>query len=332
MSGSDAWTTIESDPGVFTELIEEMGVQGVQVEELYALDEELLMSLRPVYGLIFLFKWRQETDNRPTLNPEDTLGHIFFAQQVIPNACATQAILAILLNAGIKLGSTLSELKDFTSAFPPDLKGMAIGNSEQIRRVHNSFSPPQPIVPDEAKLAEKDDEVYHFISYIPIAGSLYELDGLKPGPIKLCDLDAKDEWLLKAAPHIQSRIERYAQSEIRFNLMAVIQNRKQVYSQQLAKLQQSSQSGEVHQPMDTDLAGGAASPADADSEMGRLMELIQQEDDKFRQWHEENVRRKHNYIPFVFNFLKLLAEKGRLQPLIDQAAASKPASFSHQEK
>lgn len=84
----------------------------------------------PVYGVIFLFKYpvgQKSTDE--AVDGQYDFGateNLFFANQTIQNACATQAILSVLLNRGdLEIGGPLTEFREFTQAFPAEV---AIGS------------------------------------------------------------------------------------------------------------------------------------------------------------------------------------------------------------
>lgn len=304
------WCLIESDPGVFTELIREFGCEGVQVEELWSLDNDSFKNLEPIHGLIFLFKWVQDDAPAGSIVQDSRLDNIFFAKQVINNACATQAILSILLNCShsdLKLGQTLTDFKEFCQTFDAYNKGLTLSNASQIRTVHNSFAR-QTLFELDSKNQNKDDDVFHFIGYIPIDGRLYELDGLKEGPVDLGPVTSSQNWVDVVRPVIETRMQKYTEGEIHFNLMAIVSDRQMIYQRQIEKL---STVGENDMETDDD--------KHRQSEIARLKALIEDEVAKKKRYKIENIRRKHNYLPFIVELLKMLGEQGQLTPIYEKA-------------
>ena len=264
---------------------------------------------------------------------------------MITNACGTQAILNLVLNLndsicqqyGITLGDEIKNFKEFTQFLPPDMRGEAISNSELIRLAHNGFARPEPFIFEEKKPRsdEESEDAFHFIGYIPINGKLYELDGLKPGPILIHHESevTQDNWMEAARKAIQTRLQQYAAKEIRFNLMALIGNqtdqlkkRVEEIRAEIVKAGGTVPSDDSSSTMDTSDANssslGTADPARVamlQDELNELQKQLTDESLKLERWRVENLRRKHNYVPFIFNLLRMLAEKGKLSGLVESA-------------
>lgn len=263
-----------------------------------------------MYGVIFLFKWIG-SGGASRDNPLDgSYDHtavddhgLFFAAQTIQNACGTQAILSVILNNDttsnaassgadgsrdrIHVGPQLQEFKDFTTGFPPDLRGEALSNSGLIRETHNSFARSSPFADETQRDPNAGSEdVFHFIGYTTHNGKLYELDGLQPFPISHGDCTPED-FADKIIPVLQKRMGRYPPGEVRFNLMAVC----------------------------GDLRKKAQAFGDA--------EMLKREKRKRKQWQWENALRRHNFVGFTGEVLKGVVsakiEDGTYDEWVEQA-------------
>ncbi|KAF4093523.1 hypothetical protein AMELA_G00003000 [Ameiurus melas] len=198
------WLELESDPGLFTLLVEDFGVKGVQVEEIYDLQSK---CQSPVYGFIFLFKWIEERRSRRKVSTlvdetsvidDDIVNDMFFAHQV--------------------------SLVCFTSLRP---------EPRHLPEKQNGIS------------AVRTMEAFHFVSYVPIKDRLFELDGLKAYPIDHGPWGEEEEWTDKARRVIMERIGLATAGEpyhdIRFNLMAVVPDRRVKYESRLEVLKRNRQ-------------------------------------------------------------------------------------------
>ncbi|RMJ25554.1 ubiquitin carboxyl-terminal hydrolase [Aspergillus sp. HF37] len=228
---------IESEPALFNVMLREFGVKGVKVQEVISLDDEMLAFLsKPVYGLIFLFRWRaDDPDKQEATCPEQ----LWFANQTANNACASVALLNIVNNIeGIDLGENLQSFKIFTKDFTPALRGDAINNFEFVKRIHNSFARKMDMLNSDLHLKneaeskrsrsskngndseDSEDGGFHFIAFVPVDGKIWKFDGLERQPQDLGEY-SQDDWLELVKPNILTRMAEYEEDQIEFSILSL---------------------------------------------------------------------------------------------------------------
>ncbi|KAF2086290.1 ubiquitin carboxyl-terminal hydrolase [Saccharata proteae CBS 121410] len=233
---------IENDPAFFNVMLREFGVQGVKVNEVFGLDEALLAMLpKPVYGLIFLFRYVDDGfENQESTCPEN----VWFANQIQGNACATVALLNIVMNVpDLDIGPNLESFKDFTKDFTPVNRGEQLVHFEFVKTIHNSFARKIDMMnidlgmKDEfessntraAKKSQKKgndaDAAFHFIAFMPIDGDVWKLDGLDRQPQKLGhnrkESVGDGDWLEAISSNLAARMAQYEEQQVEFGLLSL---------------------------------------------------------------------------------------------------------------
>ena len=104
--------------GVFTNLTRKLGIRGLEVVEIYDIDPWAVDHLQP-RGLFFCFLWHKD-HHRPSDFKDPAAERVWFANQLIDDACASQAILNVVLNCpDIDIGANLKSFRADTEDMTP---------------------------------------------------------------------------------------------------------------------------------------------------------------------------------------------------------------------
>ncbi|KAL4805254.1 ubiquitin carboxyl-terminal hydrolase [Aspergillus unguis] len=239
-SSWNGFCELESEPALFNVMLREFGVTGIKVQEVVSLDDELLAFLnKPVYGIIFLFRWREDDPEKQEASCPEGL---WFANQTASNACASVALLNIVNNIeGANIGENLQNFKDFTMPFTPALRGDAINNFQFVKEIHNSFARKMDMLNSDLQLKNEAtarrnrskkrsreeheaDAGFHFIAFVPALGKVWKFDGLERQPQALGEFEPESDWLSLVKPDIQARMDEYEDDQIEFSILGLVRD------------------------------------------------------------------------------------------------------------
>lgn len=297
-SGSEQWCLIESDPEIFSDLIQKIGAKNLILEEVLSLDAADLQRYKKVYGLVFLHAYKGTLISEVNSKGDPQSEGIYFAKQVVDNSCASVALLNLLGNLPDEhFDESLKQFLDYTRVAEPYTRGAELVAYDPIRIAHNSFASPYENFYAHPDRSESNGNAYHFISYVYLDGIIWELDGLKGNPIFMGQMEEKDylSGLINAVSAKVSEIGAEEEGNIMYSLMALVDDPLLQMQKEVAECKAANQ--------DCAFLEGAMAEILTEREEGK----------------KKARRRTHNFIPFVVELLKSLSEKGVLEEAIKES-------------
>ena len=322
----EEWYPIENNPSILTQLIKNIGVKGIQVEEILSL-ESLENLNTPIYGLIFLSKYIENKSYTPNiLSTWDK--DLFFSKQIIENVNAIQSLLEIIFNNDdkIDLSPDLKELKLSMNEMNPITKGLTITNCEKIKNEQNK------LISLTNDLNKNDEDVYHFVTIINFKKNVYELDGLQEGPILLEQDVEFNNWTKTIKNILIEKINFFSNNEIKFNLFVLIPDKLEQLNNDKNILISKKNYIEEKIKGNTDIENENNFEELKGLDNGLLEEKIKKieleinecnnainiEKMKNNKYKEENERRQFNYTPFILEILKIMGENNIISEVYQQ--------------
>lgn len=116
---------------------------------------------------------------------------------------------------------------------------------KRVKATSSTSTKQKPKTTSRSKKKQQTEETpdsYHFIGYVLACGKVWELDGLKSGPLEVGELPSSsnvDGWEDVVRPALRLKMAKYggdATGSIQFNLLALVQDRYEAKSDELEHL------------------------------------------------------------------------------------------------
>ncbi|XP_066346250.1 ubiquitin carboxyl-terminal hydrolase 3-like [Miscanthus floridulus] len=230
-SAGERWPPLESTPEVFNQFMWSLGVPDDDVEfhDVYGLDADALdMVPQPVLAVVLCFPDPPQDASYPSeqllfSGEKETQDQVYFIKQIesLGNACGTVALLHAVGNVSSEVNLVENSCLDLffksTSGMDPYERAVCLEKDDAMARAHSLAA--------NAGVTELSDLVEeHYICFVSVNGTLYELDGMKDGPIK--HRSCSSISLLQDVVPIIKAIMCNIPNSINFNLMVLSRKEK----------------------------------------------------------------------------------------------------------